>query len=148
MFQNSRINGAHMNRHERRAARATTKAGRQPQHKERMTAKKANRHERQATRAIEQRGRRKSRESGDFIMSWYESPEEFEKARKLDPESYEGKTYEEMNAALDEVCEHRLDAVKVPIRVDECVAWCQENNLVFGGESRLMYIRQLWSGKL
>jgi hypothetical protein len=81
-------------------------------------------------------------------MSWYESAEEFEKARKLDPEAYEGTTYEEMNTALDEVCERSLTAVKVPIRVDDCVAWCQANNRTFGADSRLAYIQLLWHGAI
>jgi hypothetical protein len=141
----------------------TTKASRHLQHKERMAAKKANRHKRQeeqqedadylidvgATYAATsvKKGNRRGPGS-EYTVGWYESAEEFEKARKLDPESYEGATWEKMNADMEMMYEHWPTLVKVPIRVDDYAAWCQDNNLAFGAESRLTYINQLYSGEL
>jgi hypothetical protein len=130
---------------------------------DRMAAKKANRHKRQeeqqedadylidvgATYAATsvKKGNRRGPGS-EYTVGWYESAEEFEKARKLDPESYEGATWEQMNADMEMMYERWPTLVKVPIRVDEYAAWCEDNNLAFGAESRLVYINQLYSGEL
>jgi hypothetical protein len=108
-----------------------------------------NRQQRRAAKALARRqGTQKARDTGtELIMSWYESEEEFEKAKKLDPNSYEGKTYEEMNAFLEEALEHYPTAVKVPIRVDDYAAWCRDNNETVGAISRLSYINKLFYGR-
>jgi hypothetical protein len=110
-----------------------------------------NRHERRAEKANLRRAiRRKASPRGGMEMTlvWYENAEEFEKAQKLDPEAYKGRTYEEMCVDYEQICERVPTAVKVPIRVDHYAAWCQENNERLGSDSRIKYINLLYSGEL